>query len=461
MSMAHSTDRSGSAPWNDWDESRHGWLDDVSNGGLDDGSRPQPEAEVSALSSSALQHARDGESEVNESRDDTAEDQSRLAHHAWNSDEGGQWMIGNDDQDDLPQVVSGRPSMPSTHAANDGEDRGGNALAAEHRPHDGKSSGFSDHERHGDSAHEVRDAGAEDHQASAVDLQDHFNHSQQVLNDDGSDPGRDRGAHEARDGSGDDQQEAAHDANDQNAQALNEQHEEHDSQGEGSHHSGDQSGHDLQGQEDDVPAPDGSADVPAPDGSAREAGSSVDEDHAQDHCNDSQQLSDNNQDRDDDESPDHEKDHASDLGRGHGEHDARDGGGEDQQGDVHEGNAEDGQEVQQTADGHHREHDHQAEDSQHCGDQSGQEGLSAQDDAVAAFLSSDTLPWKETSDWCASAMGGTTPDDHDPPHVSSLLEAWRDEVVMHCEAVGHDDAPEVTHANAFAVGQPDHGLLSL
>jgi hypothetical protein len=515
--MAHSRNHNGSAPWDDRDESRHGWLDDVSHRGLDDASRPQPEAEVFALSSSGLPHGGDAESELNESRDDTGEDQSHLGHHAWNSNEDGQWLVGSDDQDDLFQEVSSRPAMFSTHAPNDGENRGGNSLEAEDRTDDGKPAGFSDRESPGSSAHEVRDAGAEHHQANATELQNHLDHSQQALDDDGSDPDQAGGAHEARDGAGDDQQEDAHDADAQDAQALNEHHEEHDSQGqEGSQHCGEQSGNEgLGGQEDIVPAPDGSAheardgagddqqedahdadaqdaqalnehheehdsqgqegsqhcgeqpgdeglggqedDVPAPDGNAHESASRVDEDHTQDHCNDSQQISDNNDDRDDDESPDHDKDHTGNLGRGRGEHAAQDG---DQQGDVHGVDAEDAQEVQQTGNEHHQGQDRQGEDSHHCGNQSDDEGLGAQDDAVAAFLSSDTLAWKETSEWCASAMG-TTPDEHDPPHVSSLLEAWGDEGGMHCEAVGQDDTPEVTHTNAFAIGQSDHGLLSL
>jgi hypothetical protein len=448
--MAHSRNHNGSAPWDDRDESRHGWLDDVSHRGLDDASRPQPEAEVFALSSSGLPHGGDAESELNESRDDTGEDQSHLGHHAWNSNEDGQWLVGSDDQDDLFQEVSSRPAMFSTHAPNDGENRGGNSLEAEDRTDDGKPAGFSDRESPGSSAHEVRDAGAEHHQANATELQNHLDHSQQALDDDGSDPDQAGGAHEARDGAGDDQQEDAHDADAQDAQALNEHHEEHDSQGqEGSQHCGEQPGDEgLGGQEDDVPAPDGNA---------HESASRVDEDHTQDHCNDSQQISDNNDDRDDDESPDHDKDHTSHPGRGRGEHAAQDG---DQQGDVHGVDAEDAQEVQQTGNEHHQGQDRQGEDSHHCGNQSDDEGLGAQDDAVAAFLSSDTLAWKETSEWCASAMG-TTPDEHDPPHVSSLLEAWGDEGGMHCEAVGQDDTPEVTHTNAFAIGQSDHGLLSL
>ena len=446
--MAHSRNHNGSAPWDDRDESRDGWLGDLSHRGLDDASCPQPEAEVFALSSSGLPRAGDGETEPNESRDDIAEEQSRLGHLAWNSHKDGQWMVGSDDQDDLLQEVSSRPSVFSPHAPHDGENRGGNSLEAEDRPGDGMPSGFSDRESPGSGAHEVRDAGAEDHQANATELQNHLDHSQQVLDDGGSDPDQGGGAHEARDGAGDDQQEDAHDADAQDAQALNEHHEEHDSQGqEGSQHCGEQSGNEGPGGQED--------DRPAPDGSAPEADSSVDEGHSQDHCNDSQQISDNNDDRDDDESPDHDKDHTSDRGRG--EHAAQDG---DQQGDVHEVNAEDAREVQQTANEQHQEHDRQGEHSHHCGDQSDDEGSGAQDDAVAAFLSSDTLPWKETSEWCASAMG-TTPDEHDPPHVSSLLEAWGDAGGMHCEAVGHDDTPEVTHTNAIAVGQSDHGLLSL
>jgi hypothetical protein len=469
--MAHSTNRSDSAPWNDWDESRHGRLDDVSHRGLDDPAGPQQDAELFALSSSGLQHPGDGDSEVSESRDHPAGHHWRLGHHTWHGNEDGQWMVGNDDQDDLFD----RAAMDSSQAPSDGEIRGGNARDAEDRLHDEKPSGINDRESPGGSADEVSDGGAEDHQAQATHHRHHFAHSQQVLGDDGSGSGH--GEHETRDAGddqqedahasngqdaqdlnehheehdSDDQQEDAHDANGQDAQDLNEHHQEHDSQGEGSHHCGDQSGNEgLRGQEDDVQAPDGSA---------HEASASVDADHTQDHCSDSQQPSDNNEDRDDDENPDHDKDHTSDPGRGHGEHDARDGG-EDQQGDVHEVNGEDGQEVQQTANEDHQEHDHQAEDSHHCGDESEHEGMRAQDDAVAAFLSSDTLPWKETSEWCASAMG-TNPDAHDPPQMSSLVEAWRDEGVMHCELVGHDDAPDVTHANALGGAQPDHGLLSL
>jgi len=432
--------RSGHAPWEDWNEGGHGRLDDVSNGGLDDVASRQQDTDVFALS------AGDGGSEVNESRDDTAEDQSRLGHQAWHNNEDGPWFVGNDGQDDVPQELPGRPAM-YTHAHRDGENRGGNALETEHRHDDGKPSGLADREGPGDSAHEVRDGAAEDHQANAIDLQNCDN-GQQVLD---GDPGRDRGEHEARDGVGDDQQEDAHEANGEDAQALNEHQGEHDSQGEGSHHCGDQSG----GQDDDVLASDGSA---------QQAPGSSDEDHqinaiqSEDHGNDSQQTSDNNEDRDDDEDPDHDEDHTNDPGSG--EHHARDGGGEDQQGDDHGGTGEDGHEVQQTADEHHDECDSQGEGSHHGGDHSEHEGLRGQDDDVAAFLSSDTLPWKETSEWCASAMG-TTPDEHDPPQMSSLLEAWRDEGVMHCEAVGQDDAPEVTHANAFAVAQPDHGLLTL
>jgi len=80
-------------------------------------------------------------------------------------------------------------------------------------------------------------------------------------------------------------------------------------------------------------------------------------------------------------------------------------------------------------------------------------------DDVAALLSSDTLAWKETAEWCASAMGATT-GEHDLPDMSSLLESCRDELI-HCLAVGQDEAPDVMHANAFTANQPDHGLLNV
>jgi hypothetical protein len=464
--MAHATNRSGSAPWDDWDENRHGRPDDVPQGSLGDLASSQKDAEDFGVASSRLQNAGEAASEANESVDDTAEGQSRaLARHSIDDED----RIVSNDQDGLSQDAPVWPAMHSDHAPRHGEDHRSNAAEAEHRLDDRRPSGLPDREAPGGGAHEARDGPTESHQGDATESQDLCDNSQQVLNgeadwdehegpdhedDHTSDRGRGRGEHNARDGAGDDQQDDAHDANGEDVQAPSEHHDEHDNPGEGSHHCGEKPGNEgLRGQDDGAIASDGSA---------HEARVSGDEDHqvnaieSQDLCDNNQQVLDD--DADNHEGPHHEEDHTSDRGRG--EHDARDGAGDDQQDDVHEINGDDGHEVQQTANEQQDEHNTEREGSHHFRDKSGEEGSHGQDD-VAAFLSSDTLAWKETSEWCASAMGGATSDSHDLQDMSSLFEGCHDEGVIHCQALGHGDAPDITHATAFAAGQPDHGLLIL
>jgi len=468
--MTHPTNRRGSAAWDDWDESRHGRPDDVPQGSLDDMASSQQNAEDTGLASSCLQNTGEAASEANERLEDTAEGQSHaLARHGIDDEH---WVVSNH-HDGLLQEAPVWPAMHSAHAPRHGEDHRGNAAEAEHRLDDLKPSASADREAAGGSAHAARDGATENHPGNAIASRDLDDNNQQVLDDEAdrddhegpdreedhtSDRGRDRGDHHARDGA-DDQQDDAHDANGEDVQAPGAHHDEHDNPGEGSHHCGEEPGDEgLHGQDDDALA---SA------GSVHEAGVSGDDDHqinaieSQDLCDNDQQVLDDDADQHNQEDPDHEEDHTDDRGRGRGGHDARDGSGDDQQDDAHELNGNDGHEVQQSENEQQDEHTTEREGSHHRRDESGEEGSHGQEDAVAAFLSSDTLAWKETSEWCGGATGGATSDGHDLPDMSSLFEGCRDGGAIDCPALGHGDAPDITHATAFTVAQPDHGLLNL
>jgi len=76
--MSHSTNRN--APWNDWDEARHGRGDDVLEGYVDEAASSPQDAQLYEMLSRGPHDAGEEENEVNESRDDTVQDQSRPAH---------------------------------------------------------------------------------------------------------------------------------------------------------------------------------------------------------------------------------------------------------------------------------------------------------------------------------------------------------------------------------------------
>src|SRR5262245_25091067 len=123
--MAHSTNRSGRAPWDDWDDSRHGRPDDVPQGGLDDMASWQQDAEDFEVASSRLQNAGEAASEANESLDDTAEGQSpALARHSIDDNH---WIDSND-QDGLTREEPLWPAMHSGHAPRHGEATGTTPL---------------------------------------------------------------------------------------------------------------------------------------------------------------------------------------------------------------------------------------------------------------------------------------------------------------------------------------------
>src|SRR5262245_13847383 len=218
--MAHSTNRSGRAPWDDWDDSRHGRPDDVPQGGLDDMASWQQDAEDFEVASSRLQNAGEAASEANESLDDTAEGQSpALARHSIDDNH---WIDSND-QDGLSREEPLWPAMHSGHAPRHGEDHRDNAAEVEHRPDDQKPSALADREALHGSAHEARDGTTEDHQGDARESEDLCDNNQQVLDDnadnhDGPDheedhaSGRARGRdeHDAWGSAGDDQQHDTH-----------------------------------------------------------------------------------------------------------------------------------------------------------------------------------------------------------------------------------------------------------
>lgn len=494
--MANFTQHRELAPWDDWEERHHGGLDQP---GDDDTSPLQQNRDEVSSGGVWHDHGHEDGSWSGGTRNSNAEQhwpaQDTAGRHGHDD---ARWMIG-DERDGLP-LGDGQEPMAGAHGFSGGQHRGDSAAAAVHGPETAEPGWLTAREDTEGHAHAAQDASDNDHGGNAVEALDggndtqHYGNTEADRDDDGgedrghTDLGGGHGEHHAQGGSTEGELGAAC-ANTETAsgsgedgdktEPANHHHAEHDDPTGADSAATHECGGDARGgNEDQADQP---ADLAGSAHDGHEAQDAVDarqDDEAtegQAACDDTHHGSDGGAEGEDDDGPNEDPDHTRDAGHGpHHQDDTSEdrhgascgttetGQNSDPAGDPvdqtaqHQGDAEDpacAAVAMASAADDGEEHSHRGRE------RSGNEGTHGHDDELSALLSSDTLVWKEASEWCADT---TMSPGTEQPHLAdmnSLLEACRDDGINASQP--SDDGAFLMHTNALLGMQPDHGLQTL